>query len=233
MPAQAPASVGNESSIASTPQRLHLVTTSPGRTPHEGVASIGTDPQNPQTYVAGAILVNGARLAEIHSDRVVLERGKEKVSLYLGSASSTANDGEARGSADLATVPAMSSGKPAPPEPLGVDALGEVIRSMAYYENDILQGLQVVPGRQASTFARLGLKPADVIVAIDSVAVTDAQDALEYLQALTQGAAISVRVRRGSATHTLSLDGSLIESARSKTSTGTPPASPDLARTFQ
>lgn len=228
-----PVAAGNESSIAATPQRLHLISTSPGRNLREGVASIGTDPQNPQTYVAGAILVNGARLAEIHSNRVVLERSKEKVSLFLASAPGSASDGPAQASLDLTTVPALSSSKPAPLEVLGVDRLGEVIRAMPYYENEILQGLQVAPGRQSGTFARLGLKPADVIVAIDSVAVTDAQNALEYLQALTQGAAVSVRVRRDGSTHTLSLDGTLIEAANTRTSTLTQPAPPDLGRTSQ
>jgi type II secretory pathway component PulC len=218
------AGAGTESSIASTPQSLHLISTSPGRNAREGVARIGTNPENPQTYVAGAILVNGARLAEIHSDHVVLERGKEKVSLFLASAQM-----QAQGSVDVATVPAMPSSPP-PVELLGVDRLGEVIRAMSYYEDDLLQGLQVFPGREAGTFARLGLKPADIIVSIDSVAVTDAKDALEYLQSLTQGAAVSVRVRRDSVFHVLSLDGTLVEAANSRSNT---PAPPDLARTFQ
>jgi hypothetical protein len=198
---------GNDSSVVATPQRLHLVSTTPGRTLHEGVAQIGTNPANPQTYVAGAILVNGARLAEIHSDHVVLERGKERLSLFVASARGAAE----LPSSDLAMVRATSKGSSSPTAPLGVDKFGEVIRAMPYYENDMLQGLQVAPGRKAATFAQLGLKPADIIVAVDSVAVTDPQNALEYLQSLTQGAAISVRVRRGSATQTLSLDGTLIQ----------------------
>ncbi len=208
--AQAQADTGNDSSVASAPQRLHLVSTTPGRTLHEGVARLGTNPANPQTYVAGAILVNGARLAEIHPDHVVLERGKERLSLFVVSARG-ARDVWSQGSGDLGTVAATPSGVSATPELLGVDKFGEVIRAMPYYENDILQGLQVAPGRKATTFAQLGLKPADIIVAIESVAVTDPQNSLEYLQGLTQGAAISVRVRRGSATHTLSLDGTLIQ----------------------
>lgn len=139
---------------------------------------------------------------------------------------------QAQGSVDVATVPAMPSSPP-PAALLGVDRLGEVIRAMSYYENDLLQGLQVFLGREAGTFARLGLKPADVIVSIDSVAVTDANDALEYLQSLTQGAAVSVRVRRDSAFHVLSLDGTLVEAANSRSNTPAQPAPQDLARTFQ
>jgi type II secretion system protein C len=225
--AQVPA--GNDSSVASTPQRLHLISTSPGRNPREGTARIGTDPQNPQTYVADAILVNGSRLAEIHSDRVVLQRGDDKVTLFVPGAG--LNDA---GSVDLATVPAMSTTS-ASVELVRGDSLSEVIRSMPYYENDLLQGLQVFPGRQSSVFAQLGLKPGDVVVALDAVAVTDAQGATEYLQALTQGAVVSVRIRRGSTTQTLSLDGTLIEFANAKARglAQTQPVPPDLGRTFQ
>ena len=225
---EAAQSGGTDSSISSRPLPLHLVATTPGRNPSEGTAQIGTNRETPQTYVAGAILVNGARLAEIHSDHVVLERGTNRASLFLASA------GIARpqGSADLATVPAMPK-EAARPELLGVDSLGEVIRSMAYYENDMLHGLQVFPGRQSGTFARLGLKPADVIVAIDAVAVTDAQNAIEYLQALTQGAAISVRVRRDGTNRTLSLDGGLVKSSISRTSAPAQPGSLNSARTSQ
>lgn len=223
---------GNDSSVASTPQQLHLISTSPGRNPHEGTARIGTNPQNPQTYVAGAILVNGSKLVEIHADRVVLQRGDDKVTLFVASAALSA-DAQARGSTDLATVPASTT--PAPLELVRGDSLSEVIRSMAYYENDLLQGLQVFPGRQSGVFAQLGLKPGDVIVALDAVAVTDAQSAREYLQALTHGAAVSARVRRGAAMHTLSLDGALIESASVKTSglAQPQPMPPDLGRTIQ
>jgi Type II secretion system protein C len=230
--AQEQAAAGNDSSVGSIPQRLHLVSTLPGRNVHEGTARIGTHPQNPQTYVAGAILVNGSRLAEIHANRVVLQRGDDQVTLFV--AANAERDAYAQGSIDLATVPAMST-MPVSLEVARGDGLSEVIRSMAYYENDLLQGLQVFPGRQSGVFAQLGLRSADVIVALDAVAVTDAQAALEYLQGLTQGATMSVRVRRGAATHILSLDGALIESAKAKASELAQPQSAplDLGRTFQ
>jgi hypothetical protein len=219
---------GTDSSISAQPQPLYLVATAPGRNKNEGTARIGTSRDNPQTYVAGAILVNGARLTEIHADHVVLERGTKKASLFLASDRTA----QPQGSLELAAVPAMPE-KPATAELLGVDSLGAVIRSMAYYENDSLRGLQVFPGRQSGIFAQLGLKPADVIVSIDSVAVTDVPSSLEYLQTLTQGAAVSVRVRRDGAIHTLSLDGSLIEAANARTSALAQSAPPVLGRNSQ
>jgi hypothetical protein len=63
---------GAESSLSKIPRELKLISTSPGRTPREGYAQLGTHPENPQTYVAGALLVNGSLLAAMPlSQRVV------------------------------------------------------------------------------------------------------------------------------------------------------------------
>jgi hypothetical protein len=40
-------------------------------------------PENPQNYVAGALLSNGAELTEIHTDYVVLERGGKRSRLRI------------------------------------------------------------------------------------------------------------------------------------------------------
>lgn len=79
-------SAGTDSPIGPRPQQLYLMATTPGNSTHEGTARIGTSPNTPQTYIAGALLVNGARIAEIHRDHVVLERKDERGKLYLHAA---------------------------------------------------------------------------------------------------------------------------------------------------
>jgi hypothetical protein len=54
-----------------------------------GFAQIGVDATSPQTYAAGALLANGARLTEIYSRYVVLERDGRSAQLYV--------QGESRG----------------------------------------------------------------------------------------------------------------------------------------
>jgi hypothetical protein len=70
-------------SVQDVPKRLYLIDTTPGRTPTEGSARIGVDPRVPQSYSAGAVLLNGARLAQIHNRYVVLARGHERARLDL------------------------------------------------------------------------------------------------------------------------------------------------------
>jgi general secretion pathway protein C len=197
---------GNESS--DKPMQLFLVSASPGRNAQEGTAQIGTNPENPQTYVAGAILVNRARLKEIHADHVVLERDGKRARLYTKT-----RQGSSPGSADDLTIVAPARPAATTKIELAHDALTDFIRPMAHFENDMLVGLQVFPGQHSGVFSRLGLRAGDVIVAIEGAPIADDAAATEALRALTDGAALTVDLRRGKDFMTLSLDGSFVASS--------------------
>jgi len=77
-----PRPLGNDSSVSKVPLPLVLVRTQPGRNSREGFAQIGVNALTPQTYGAGAILANGARLSEIYDHYVLLERDGRSVRLY-------------------------------------------------------------------------------------------------------------------------------------------------------
>jgi hypothetical protein len=53
--------------------KMRLVATQPGRNVREGTAQLATGNADPLTYVAGALLANGASLIEVHADHVVLK----------------------------------------------------------------------------------------------------------------------------------------------------------------
>ena len=78
-----PGPLGTTSSVSPLPVALHLVATRPGRNVHEGYADIGVAVQSPQTYRAGALLANGARIDEIYADYVVLIREGQIARLYV------------------------------------------------------------------------------------------------------------------------------------------------------
>ncbi len=194
---------GGDSSVSAVPQPLHLIATIPGRNPREGTARLGTDAQNPQTYSAGAILVNRARLIEIHADHVVLERDGRRRRLYIEGKGPQISD-----ESDLAMV---GGAAPAPRAiHFAEDRLVDVIRHMPYYDGELFAGLQIFPGRQAGLFAQLGLKSGDVIVAIDAVPLADQATAAELLQSLTEGAVLTVTVLRTTARTDVALDGTIM-----------------------
>lgn len=67
-----PEPIGTDSSSSAAPQRLVHKATRRGRNARDGTAEIGIHAGSPQTYRAGALLANGARIADKHDDLVVL-----------------------------------------------------------------------------------------------------------------------------------------------------------------
>jgi type II secretion system protein C len=212
---------GTQSSTS--PRPLYLVGTTPGRNKQEGTARIGTNRNNPQTYVAGALLSNGSRIAEIHRDHVLLERQGKRVELYLDGLAA-----KARPSDDMI----MAGGPPpaVPTPPLTREVLTDYLRPSPVVDDDGVHGYQVYPGRKAGVFAQLGLQPGDVITSINDAPIVDTASAIEALREITNGTSIVVSVERKGKAERLVLDGALITTdlERDKSSTAATPA-PDLA----
>lgn len=194
---------GTASSISAEPQPLFLVGTSPGRNKNEGTALIGVNPDNPQTYVGGAVLANGARLAEIHREYVVLARGAStaKLPLYRRNAPSPP---------PREALLMVGGASPSAPAPSVQHVLTEYVRPSPVYQGETLRGYEVYPGRKAGVFTRLGLQPGDVITAIDSLPLSEPQQAMELFAQLTRGGAVTATIERKNQVQSIALDGALI-----------------------
>jgi general secretion pathway protein C len=202
---------GIKSSVSETPRQLVLTGTVLGRNSHEGTAFIGVDPRNPQTYLAGAMLANGARLMQIFKDYVVLEQGGRTVRLYLA-------DRQGRGSppasSDLLLVGGPVAGKPATAN--SSEEFTDYIRPTPVFEGLNLTGYQVYAGVRADVFGQLGLRAGDVITAIDGVPFADPTQAVEMFRQLASGIAMQATVRRAGRLQDISMDGSLIVAAQER-----------------
>lgn len=176
----------------------------PGRNAREGTAFIGIDAESPQTYSAGALLANGARLTEIHRDHVVLTRGEESAKLYLQSVQSTAISALSA----LVQVGGVTSG--GSPPPVSHDVVTDYIRPSPVFDGDQIKGYQVYPGKRGGVFSQLGLKGGDVITAINDAPFADAMQAMDLFQQLAKGTALVATIQREGVTSRLSLDGQLI-----------------------
>jgi len=205
-----PQPIGTDSSVSEVPVRLVLAATLLGRNSREGYADIGTAAVSPQRYRAGALLANGARVAEIHADHVVLTRDGQEAQLAV----------QGHGPADLRTEPSSlltvgGARRSTPAIPDSQDALTDRIRIAPVFESDALHALEVYAGAQSEAFGRLGLQQGDRITAIDGAPVRDQARAMAELRRLTEGAALLVTVERGAGTEVLALDGSRWVSAQS------------------
>lgn len=190
---------------SATPQQLILTGTLLGRNSREGSAFIGIDARNAQTYSAGALLANGARLIEIYRDYVVLERGAQKARLYV-----QGRTGEAPKRRDARDLLRVGGAPPAPHQEVSSEVLTDYIRPSPVYDGPTLLGFQVYAGSKVGIFAQMGLQGGDVIKALDGQPLTDPEQAIDLLRELTHGTAMTALVIRKGEPESVPLDGALI-----------------------
>lgn len=216
-PAAAPVTVtpprplGNDSSVSTVPQPLVLARVQLGRNSREGFAQIGVNARSPQTYAAGALLANGARLTEIHEHYVVLEGEGRSVHLYLQGESPPASTLSGSTTPGLLTV----GGTPteAPAAVTSREPLTDYVRPSPVFVNGQLHGYALFAGRKARVFSELGLQSGDVITRINGAPVSTSSDSLAVLESLTKGDALSVVIEREGTARTLTLDGAALQSS--------------------
>jgi len=204
-----PEPIGTDSSVAPSPARLVLTRTRLGRNANEGYAELGVNAASPQTYRAGAILANGARIEEIHADHVVLARDGQRQRIYMDG---TAPAGHQLSDNALALVGGVKAQAAAIAN--SADELTNHIRVAPVYAGPVVRALKVYPTQHSTVFAGLGLEPGDHITAIDGRAVTDFAQAIASLRQLSGGVAVLVTIERNGRSTALSLDGLILTAAR-------------------
>lgn len=204
-----PRPLGNDSSVSPVPLPLILVRTELGRNNREGFAQIGVNAQSPQTYAAGAMLANGARLTEIYEHYVMLERDGHSVRLYL--------QGEAtkqRGTQEPTAAALLTVGGTSPEAAVQIKSeehLTDYLRPSPVFVAGQLHGYALFAGRKAQAFAQLGLQPGDVLTQVNGAAVSESSDSLASLESLTAGEALTVVIEREGIAQTISLDGAALK----------------------
>jgi hypothetical protein len=222
--------LGTDSSISQDTLELVLVVTAPGRTPREGTASLGTDPRNPQTYAAGASLVNGAVLTEIHRDHVVLELDGKIAVLAIGGKTIGRRLAQLITSSDqtpLTVGGAEVVKRPLDNVPSSREDLSEIIRPEPFYERDELAGIKVLAGRNSSRLEALGLKSGDIIRTIEGKPLKSVDAAWQTIDdALSTGSSIVASVERDGNLTSVYLDGSKLAKDPVQMSAMPPPGPP-------
>jgi general secretion pathway protein C len=200
--------------------------------PKGGFAVIGTTATDTRNYRVGGVLPSGARLHEVHQDRVLLDRG---------------------GSIEALLLPPRGGTPPPPPPPtvsagvVPVQRVQQVIRENPGILNQImtrsmvmtggkLQGLRVNPGPSRQAFDKLGLRPGDLVTAINGTPLSDQTRAEEIFSSLSAVAEANITVERNGTRQELHLNLAEIANEAERMAQGTAnpgtgqPPGPDSAR---
>jgi general secretion pathway protein C len=201
--------------------------------PQGGFAVIGTTPTDTRNYRVGGVLPGGARLHEVHQDRVLLDRSGSIEALLL--------------------PPRVGMSPPPPPPPVAasgavpVQRVQQVIRDNPGILNQImtrsmvmtggkLQGLRVQPGPNRQAFDKLGLRPNDLVTAINGTQLSDQTRAEEVFNSLSSAAEANITVERNGTRQDLHLNLAEIASEAERMAQGTAnpvtgqPPGPESAR---
>lgn len=159
-------------------------------------------------YGVGDKLANGqAQLAQIHSDRILLQRGERLETLMLEGESR-----QRRTSAPTAAAPGESTGRKEVDkrndealiqtlaqkreELTTVEGISQYLRIAPVQGQGGIRGYRLRPGRSAELFRLMGLRNGDIAVSINGYDLTDQSQALQVLAELPDAQEATITVER-------------------------------------
>ena len=199
-----------------------------------GFAMLGSSATDIKVYRVGDSVPGGARLSSVLVDRVLLDRGGTIEALMIPRVTSA-------GAAPLVTSP--------PPAPGNSVArvqqvlrdnpalIGQVIqRQPVISPEGKLRGMRVYPGTNAQAFNRLGMRPGDLVTAINGTTLEDQTRGEEIFNSLSGAAEARVTVIRNGSPLELHLNLAEVATEAERLNqgpgvdTGVPPGAPESAR---
>jgi general secretion pathway protein C len=182
--------------------------------PKKGIAII-SDSGPSQVFSVGEN-VNGASLYSVYFDHVILDRAGNLETLLLprrftgGSQSGPRHSAAEPRTAQVVQKPLV--------------ALGQVMRITvpSYDPAGKLRGFRAFPGHNRALFSELGLKPGDLVAAINGQLLDDVRHSQKVLNSLESSSSATVTVERGGNRQDISLNLGQIaaEAARTPASEG-------------
>lgn len=165
--------------------------------PKEGMAIIGESSQAAKFVTVGQQVPGGAQLHSVYNDRAIIERGGVLESVFL----------------PKTTGGSLAMSPPPPPGglPEGNEAvvermrqmvnndpglIGNLMRPQAVFAGGKMRGFRVYPGSNRQAFARLGLRPGDLVTGINGTPLDDKDRAQEVFNTLSSSTEARVSVTR-------------------------------------
>ncbi len=175
--------------------------------PKHGIAIISDG--GPSKVFSVGDNVNGASLHSVYLDHVILDRGGTLETLLLPrliAGSSRMVSPRRVPGADPRTVQAVDNIRRMVQQDPGI--LDQVMRTVASYDNAAgkLRGFRAYPGRNRAIFNKLGLKPGDLVTAINGQALDDPQHSQEVFNTIQSSSSVTVTIERNGQKQDISLN---------------------------
>lgn len=169
--------------------------------PNKGQAIIGENATAAKLYSIGGSIPGGARLHAVYADRVLLERNGALETLSLP-------HNEQPGGRGIRSPAPLANSRFAAAATANPTLLAGLVRVQPVFVQGKLSGYRIFPGgtKGNAAFTQLGLKPGDMIEAVNGTALDDASRAMEVLQTLGSSASATVTVSRNGQSQEVNLN---------------------------
>src|ERR1700691_1988367 len=203
-PSSAPASMAN----------LVLTGTIATQDPKHGVAIV-SDGGPSKVYSVGDN-IGGASLHSVYLDRVILDRGGSLEPLLLPRVLPNMHAPVRPPGASPRTVAAVENIRHMVQQDPGI--LDQVMRTVPSYDNAAgkLRGFRAYPGQNRAIFGKLGLKPGDLVTAINGTQLDDPQRSQEVFNTIQTSDHVNVTVERAGQKQEISLNIAQVASQATK-----------------
>jgi general secretion pathway protein C len=161
--------------------------------PRYGLAIIGQSPQSTKVYAVGDNVPNGAKLHAVYSDRVELEVQGHLETLVLPRQIVAGGAPPSAGALQTESPVADRMRKLITEQP---SLMADVMRPQPVYANGKQTGYRVYPGRNRQAFLRLGLRPGDLVTAINGTPLDDPEHGQQIFNTLGATSEAHVTVQR-------------------------------------
>lgn len=204
--------VGDAASMANAPDtqlNFTLLGILAGSSDAESLALISREGGDEAPYRIGADVSPGVTLQAIFPDRVILARGGRLETLRLDkdapsnaglfqTAAPAAEAGESSASAEMLTqIRQQVLSDPS--------KAASFIRVQPIAGEGGVRGYRVYPGPERAAFTAAGLKPGDVVTAINGSPLSDPGQALQLLQSLSSASTVNLAVERNGTVQSVNL----------------------------
>jgi len=176
--------------------------------PKQAHAIISAKGKSSEVYFVGDAIPGGATLHEVQSAQVILNRGGVLETLKLPKLSKGTG---ATPAASTATTTRRNFGPRTVRDSFGDGGDGtvsftDIVRPQPYMPDGKLKGYRIYPGRDRKRFAALGLRPGDLVVDINGIALNNMAEGMNLFQTLGNATQVTVTLERSGQTQTLTLD---------------------------
>jgi general secretion pathway protein C len=161
--------------------------------PQNGLAILGQTAATAKVFAVGDNVPGGAKLHSVYSDRVVIDRGGNLETLVLPRQVAPGGPPPSAAALNTESPVADRMRKLITEQP---SLMADVMRPQPVFANGKQTGYRVYPGRNRQAFVRLGLRPGDLVTAINGTPLDDPEHGQEIFRTLGSSPEAHVTVTR-------------------------------------